>query len=192
MPVQPTGYNPAPPATPYRESQTQPIGLNLEPGTAITIRVDKTEGSQETPATPQDQVTLGSGELPPSRYDELNAKYAPQYPGAGQTSSSATPKQSGVLKPPQGQEGQGQNATQASMANTQPKRLSSPQSSSQQPAGWLPPSSYTDMDHTLERYYISQPTNAFAANPSGSSSSGGAQNIASDIANLSSKGQNPS
>lgn len=182
MLVQPSGYNPVSPATAYRESQTPSIGLNLEPGTIITIRVDKTDGSQETPTTPQDQVTLGSGELPPSRYDELDAKYAPQYPGAGQTPSSATPKQGGVLKPPQGQEGQGQNATQASRANTQPKRPSPPRSPSQQPLGWLPPSSYSDLDRTLERYYISQPTN----------SSGGAQNIASDIANLSSMEQNPS
>ena len=141
---------------------TPPLSFNLQPGTTITIRVDQTGSAQaavspNAGSAPEDRVTIGAEGLPPSRYNDLNAKYSAQYPGA---SSS---KQNGVLKPPQSQASN--EAPQAE--SLQPQRLQ------------LPPSSYTDIDRTLERYYINQHT------PLPES---GTDNIASDVANISSAG----
>ena len=155
------------------QGSTPPLSFNLQPGTTITIRVDQTGSAQaavspNAGSAPEDRVTIGAEGLPPSRYDDLNAKYSAQYPGA---SSS---KQNGVLKPPQSQ---ASNQTPQA-ESSQPQRLQ-PSQSAVQPASWLPPSSYTDTDRTLERYYINQHT------PLPES---GTDNIASDVANISSAG----
>ena len=167
MPIQPI-YNGPP------QASAAPLSLNLEPGTTITIKVDKTGGSQASASSssasaPEDRVTLGSQDLPPSRYSELNAKYSSQYPGA-------KAQQSSVLKPPQPQASS--NPTQAQ--TQQPQRLQ-PQNQAQS-ASWLPPSSYSDMDRTLQRYYINPPA------PASGGSQDSSQGIASDIAAISSSG----
>lgn len=173
------------PIQPVYNGQTQgsptPLSFNLEPGTTITIRVDQTGSAQAavssgTGSAPEDRVTIGAEELPPSRYNDLNAKYSARYPGA---SSS---KQSAAIKPPQA--GASNKAPQAK--SSQPQRLQ-PAQSQAQPASWLPPSSYTDMDRTLERYYINKSTPVPGGTQAGSQ--GRSQDIASDIASLSSAGE---
>jgi hypothetical protein len=163
------------------QGSTPPLRFNLQPGTTITIRVDQTGSAQaavspNAGSTPEDRVTIGTEELPPSRYDDLNAKYSAQYPGA---SSS---KQNAALEPSRAQ---ASNKTPQAK-NSQPQRLQSPQSTAQ-PASWLPPSSYSDLDRTLERYYINKPAPVPGGNQAGPQS--GTQDIASDIANISSAGE---
>jgi len=175
MPIQPV-YNG------QTQGSTTPLSLNLEPGTTITIRVDQTGNAQASVSpnagsAPEDRVTIGAEGLPPSRYNDLNAKYSAQYPGA---SSS---KQNAALKPPQAQ---ASNKAPQAKSSSQPQRLQ-PSQSAGQSASWLPPSSYTDMDRTLERYYINKSTPIPGGNQAGSQ--GGAQDIASDIANISSTEQ---
>lgn len=163
------------------QGSTPPLGFNLQPGTTITIRVDQTGSAQaavspDAGSAPEDRVTIGAEGLPPSRYDDLNAKYSARYPGA---SSS---KQNAVLKPSQAQ---ASNKTPQAKSS-QPQRLQ-PSQSTAQTASWLPPSSYADMDRTLERYYINKSTPVPGGNQAGPQ--GGTQDIASDIANISSAGE---
>ena len=167
MPIQPV-YNGPP------QASSAPLSLNLEPGTTITIKVDKTGVSQasvssSTASAPEDLVTIGSQDLPPSRYNELNAKYSSQYPGA-------KAKQSSVLKSPQPQA-----SSKPPQAQTQQPQRLQPQNQAQS-ANWLPPSSYSDMDRTLQRYYINPPAQASGGSQDSS------QGIASDIATISSSG----
>ena len=163
------------------QGSTPPLSFNLQPETTITIRVDQTGSAQvaispNAGSAPEDRVTIGAEGLPPSRYNDLNAKYSAQYPGA---SSS---KQNAALRPPQTQASN--EAPQAK--SSQPQRLQLSQGTSQ-PAGWLPPSSYTDTDRALERYYINKSTPVPGGNQAGSQ--GETQGIASDIANISSAGE---
>jgi hypothetical protein len=145
--------------------------LNLEPGTTITIRVDQTGSAQANVAPnagtlPEDRVTIGSGELSPSRFDELNAKYSSQYPGA-----------SSVLKPTQAQA----FSKTPQATSSQLKRLQ-PAQNQAQGAGWLPPSSFTDIDRTLERYYITPSAPAQGWNQSDSQV--GLSGMAADTTNI--------
>jgi hypothetical protein len=170
---------------PVYNGQTQgsipPLGFNLQPGMTITIRVDQT-GSAQAAVSPdagsalEDRVTIGAEGLPPSRYDDLNAKYSARYPGASSSEQNA------ALKSPQAQASN--KAPQAK--SSQPQRLQ-PSQSTAQPASWLPPSSYSDIDRTLERYYINKSTPVPGGNQAGPQ--GGTQDIASDIANISSAGE---
>lgn len=168
MPIQPV-YNGPP------QASAAPLSLNLEPGTTITIKVDKTGGSQasvssSSASAPEDRVTIGSQDLPPSRYNELNAKYSSQYPGA-------KAQQGSVLKPPQPQA-----SSKPTQAQTQQPQRLQPLQSQAQSANWLPPSSYSDMDRTLQRYYINPPAQASGGSQDSS------QGIASDIATIASSG----
>ena len=163
------------------QGSTPPLGFNLQPGTTITIRVDQTASAQaavspNAGSAPEDRVTIGAEGLPPSSYNDLNAKYSARYPGA---SSS---KQNAALKPPQAQASN--EAPQAK--SSQPQRLQ-PSQGTAQPASWLPPSTYTDIDRTLERYYIDKSTPVPGGNQAGPQ--GGPQDIASDVANISSAGE---
>lgn len=164
------------------QGSTPPLGFNLQPGTTITIRVDQTGSAQAAVSPnagsgpPEDRVTIGTEGLPPSRYDDLDAKYSARYPGASSSKQNAAPKPS-----------QAQDSNKTPQAkSSQPQRLQPPQSTAQ-PASWLPPSSYSDLDRTLERYYINKPTPVPGGNQAGPQ--GGPQDIASDIANISSAGE---
>jgi hypothetical protein len=163
------------------QGSTPPLSFNLQPGTTITIRVDQTGGAQaavspNAGSAPEDRVTIGAEGLPPSSYNDLNAKYSARYPGASSSEQNA------ALKPPQAQASN--KAPQAK--SSQPQRLQ-PSQDAAQPASSLPPSSYTDTDRTLERYYINKSTPVPGGNQAGPQ--GGTQDIASDIANISSAGE---